>query len=90
MTPEILDTLITSHISRKRFKWGVWWYEPEQADLLLQFIESIPENIKDKFISWDVRPLLICANVWKDGAPLSRLQKRAIRVAAKKEKGNEI
>jgi len=87
-----LDLILEGHLLRKSFKVETVTYYPEQMDRILEFAERLDDEKKEWFAGLEIPVMNSIANLWDWVPPLTRLEKRAVRVAekkAKKGKGKE-
>lgn len=80
-----IDILTNSIIYQDKVRIGLWYHEPEDAKMILDYFEKVHESNKKWFSELNLLMMYYIAKTDTFRPPLSRLELRAIRVKKKKE-----
>lgn len=78
--------MIEKLLTGDKFKVGIWWYTFQDVETVFSYYDSLSDSAKDEYLSNELDRIIWLAKFYSEPVELTRLQKRALRVQAKKSK----
>lgn len=87
MTPEEKIIFFAEQVVKwEYFEVDCLWYPPKEAELVLKYLDVMPSYKEEDFLNSSLSMMIFLAKMATSKTPMSRLQKRGVRVSAAQKK----